>query len=419
MGTDYSPSNFLTKTPNDLLEQYLKSKEVEPQVEIEIEDKDGGKSKKTVKVSELKENQFQPILTLIESQVTTKKDEIEADFLKINERSCKAGFLCLLDEASYEGHNLSINGDLEDMKNHYERAMWVFLNYPKVFKNSGHFQKMDGVTFKKIMAWKGLVPKQDDDELKNFKQKVIGQYKNENRGKCCEITLLKRSMPERYCYFVKLQDYSDTLDQFKDKKLIQTQVTPAFQIIFVYHPDSGRIETNAKGKKDKINELYEAFCQGVLDKKKVPKQKEDMYNLEKLKTRFKFQPREIKDNIQTVKLKFIELKINNSRQIAFTDKGYSTDIYNLIDDALNKKKISLDTVKVTKAKIQIVFKRMADERKSKTVTIDIGLPNSCNLKDTPLHLIAQKYIEKWGLISDETIEKDDEPEDNQPEKKIA
>jgi len=419
MGTDYSPGNFLTKTPNAILEQYFKSKGVEPQVEIEIEDKNGGKNQKTIKISDLEENQFQPILTLIESQDTTKKGEIEADFLKINERACKAGFLCLLDEARWEGHKLEIEGDLNQMKNHYERAMWVSLNYPKVFKNSGHFQKMDGITFKKVFAWKGLNPRQHDDELKNFKQKIIEQYKNENRGKYCVVEVLERSMPKRYCYFVNLQDYSDTLDQFKEEKFIQTQITPAFRIIFVYHPESGRIETNAKGRKDKIEKLYEAFCQGVLDKKKMLEQKGDMYNLEKLKNRFKFTPRESKDNIKTVKLKLIELEINKNRLITFIDKGYSTDIYNLIDDALNKENIPLDTVKVTKAKIQIVFKRMAGERRTKTVTIDIGIPDSCNLKDSPLHQIAQKYIEKWEFVSDKTIEaeNDDKSEtsDNKPE----
>lgn len=193
MGTDYSPNNFVRKTPNKLLEKYLQSKGIAPQVEIEVKADNGEKQQKTVKVSKLEENQFKPVIALIDSQKQETQAEIEKDFRDINERACKAGIACLIEESQWEGRDLDIADDIEQMNNHYERAMWVFLNHPIVFKNSGHFQKMDGVTFKKAFVWKGLNPKQLDSELEDFKQKMIEHYKKEGRGKHCIIEVLKQS----------------------------------------------------------------------------------------------------------------------------------------------------------------------------------------------------------------------------------
>ncbi|MDD5457842.1 MAG: hypothetical protein PHF37_00390 [Phycisphaerae bacterium] len=415
MGTDYSPNHFLRQIPNCLLEIYFQKQGITPTVLVETEQENGEKVAQSVRVSELDENCVAPILALIESQDNDRQAEIEKDFRDINERACKAGIECLIEESRWEGHDLDIADDLEKMGNHYERAMWVFLSHPTVFAHSGNFQRMDSITFKKAFAWKGLNPRQLDDELEDFKQKMIDHYKNEGRGKHCKVEVLKRIMPERYCYFVYLEDYGDILNEFEGDEFKRRAIKPAFEVIFVYHPESGRIETNAKGRKNQIKKLHEAFCQGILEMDKLPDKDSNMYDLEKLKTRFNFMPRDPQDNIASVKLKFIEMEIGHfsGRRISFTDNGSRSDIYNLIDDALKKENITLDIITITKAKIQITFRKMADEKKAKTVTFEIGTPDRCNLKDSPIHQIGWKYIEKWEFASDETIEV--EEDDSEPE----
>lgn len=415
MGTSYSPKHFVRQTPNHLIEQYLQSLNICPEVEIEIKNDDGERQEKKIQISELGETHVDPILELIESLEPLVQARIERDFRDMDERACKAGIRCLIEESRWEGHHLDIADELEKMGNHYERAMWVFLNHKKVFDNSGNFQKMDNMTFRKASAWKGLVPFQFDDELEDFKQKMIEYYKPEGRGKHCKIEVLKRSCPDRYCYFVYLEDYGDILNEFEGDELKHKPIKPAFEVIFAYHPDSGRIETNAKGKKDQIQALHEAFCQGVLNMEKLPDNDSNMYKLEKLKTRFDFTPRDPQDNISSVKLKYLELGVGYKRRISYTDSGNDSDIYNLIEDSLKTENIPLETVIVTRVKICITFRKMADEKKSKTVTFEIGTPDRCTLKDSPLHLIAQKYVEKWELISKETIEPvEDNTEINEP-----
>jgi hypothetical protein len=208
MGTDYSPNNFIKKTPNVLLEQYFQSKEieVEPIVEIEVEvEGDGDETKlKKVKISELDEKQFEPIIKLMGLQTEEKQKKIGADFHQINERACKPGTHCLIEESRYDGHKLDIAEMLEGMSSHYQCDMYMFLNHRKVFKNSGNFQRMDDTTFKKIYADTGIDPYQEDTELQDFKAKIIKHYKEEGRGKHCKVEVFKRSIPERYCYFVSV-----------------------------------------------------------------------------------------------------------------------------------------------------------------------------------------------------------------------
>ncbi len=429
MGTDYSPYNFIKKTPNRLLEQYFDSEEIVPVVEIEVEDDDGEKKLKKVKISKLEETQFEPILKLIGLQTEEKQKKIGAAFLKINEIACKAGTRCLIEESRYEAHNLDIAAMLESMSSHCECAIYMYLNHGKVFKNSGHFQKMDGTTFKKIYADKGLDPNQEDSDLQNFKAEIIKHYKEEGRGKHCKVDVFKRPDPERYCYFVYIEDHPDLMDQFEGDTFMQTPVNPAFKVVFVYHPESGRIEHNAKGKYKQKNQLHDIFCQDVLKMPDKPDKKTRMYDLEKLKNRFDFKPRETNDNITSVKLKHIELKINDERSIAFSDKSDEANIYDLIDDALslqdissgeaqNPKRILLADVTVTKVRINILFRKLPGDWRTPSVTFDITMPDSCTLKDTPLELIAQRYIEKWGLISGETVEteKDDDTTETGEEK---
>ena len=132
-----------------------------------------------------------------------------------------------------------------------------------------------------------------------------------------------------------------------------------------------------------------------------------------------------------MKLKYIQLKINEKKSIAFTDNGDETNIYDLIDDALGlqdkptgeaqkPRQIMLKDVEVKKATINIIFRKMPGDSRIPSVTFDITVPHGCTLKDTPLELIAQRYIEKWDFIvgdADETEGNDETTDTTKAAKK--
>ncbi len=404
MGTDYTPDELLKKVPNQLLEQYFQFREIEPKVTIEAEE-NGKKEAKEVHISELGEKEIEPILELIGDQTEEKRVEIDNDFKAINERACKAGVRCLIEESRWEGHHLQIAGDLEAMKSHHERVMWVFLNYAKVFENSGYFQKMDGFKLKKMVVPKNIVPRQEQEELADFKQGLKDYYGQEGRGKNCEVKVLKRSDPERFCYFVYIEDYGEMREEFLEENLDIRPSRPAYKFVFVYYPEKGQVGTNVKGSKQEIEDLMDIFSEGVLAMEDSPVKEGKIYTLERLRKRFDFQPREIKDNISFVKLREIEIEISKGKKIACYDTGKNTNIYDLIETAFDKEKVDIEKLKIVRAKIQIVFKKLANERRAKSVTFEISAPDNCSLKELPLDQIAEKYIEKWQLVEP------DEPDD--------
>jgi hypothetical protein len=110
----------------------------------------------------------------------------------------------------------------------------------------------------------------------------------------------------------------------------------------------------------------------------------------------------------------LELPGGRRRKITFEDgsneKGQP--IYQLIENALNQKSIPLDQVKVVKAKIQFQFEGI-NGKPGKTVTFEIAIPDRCTLKDDPLHQVAKKYLEEWGLM--ERFEIPPMPENDQDE----
>ncbi len=52
---------------------------------------------------------------------------------------------------------------------------------------------------------------------------------------------------------------------------------------------------------------------------------------------------------------------------------------------------------IKKAKILIKFGPI-NGRRSKRFTLNIGLPNSDNLKDDPYHNMVRELIKRWGLV---------------------
>jgi len=261
--------------------------------------------------------------------------------------------------------------------------------------------RMDCVgSWKHCSVFTGLEPNIEREDLDKLAEKIGEFYKKQGRGKHCQVDNYLRQGPERHCYFAYPEDYATTDLEYENGQLKPKGRKPAFEVIFVYRPESGILETNAKGKKADVQELQEAFCKTILDIDKLPDDNSRIFDLEPLKKDFQFVT-DPADGIEKVSLKMLQLDLPGigKRRITFEDStpGTAQPIYKLIEDALNQKSIPLDEVRASKAKIQIKFAGR-DGKKGKTVTFEIAQPNRCTLKDDPLHQVAKKYLEIWKLV---------------------
>jgi hypothetical protein len=173
-------------------------------------------------------------------------------------------------------------------------------------------------------------------------------------------------------------------------------------MIFVYRPETGMLETSAGGKREDVEALLDIFCRLILGLPKLPpRPSKPAFDLSGLKSRDFQHPTEPQDAIESVyikRLKF-DLQSTGGRRIileASASKAKPNAVYDLLDTALNKEKVSVDTLFLSQVKFQFVF-AARDGKREKKLTFEVSHPDRCTLKDDPYDQIAKKYLKLWKI----------------------
>jgi len=387
MARQYSPKTFLRQTPNALLREYFAGRDL-------LADIDFG---------ELGDTEVEPVMDAIESLSMKRRTLVEEDFRQINELACELGTRVLLEEGESDFQGLELAETFAQMSSHYERAFWMFLKHPRVFEIALDFAQMDrfgGWQQRDIGA--GLVPAVEETDIKALGAGLTEFYKKQGRGYHCQVDNYLRKEPERHCYFAYPEDYATTeIGYDDDGDFYHRPRKPAFEVIYVYHPGNGMLDVHAKGRKKEIAKLQEIFCRTILGLDGLPDTDGKHYDLTALKDRNVNLRTEPGDNIEGVFVKMLRFDLpgGSSRRITFEASSYSDEkaIYHLINRAVAKQNLPLDSLALTKARLQFKF-AAKDGKKGKSLTFEISAPDRCTLKDDPPDQIAKKYIEKWGLL---------------------
>ncbi|MGD1041496.1 MAG: hypothetical protein ABR913_00365 [Sedimentisphaerales bacterium] len=388
MSRNYAPKAFLRQTPNRILKEYFHRKNLLGEIDFDT----------------LGETEIDTIYAAMENLPDKERNSVEADFRQINEMSCEVGVRVLIEEAESVFHKLNVSANLAGMKNHYERAFWIFLNHPEVFGIACDLAYMDGLgSWRSHKVGAGIAPAVTEQDKGKLAEGVSKFYQKQGRGKRCHVDNYLRQQPERHCYFVYPEDFATTEIGYDDKGEFYHRLRkPAFEVIFVYRPDSGVLEVSAKGKKEEIAELQEIFCKTILGLEGLPNLEKQHFDLSKFKDKaLKFVTEPV-DGIEKVTITMLRLDLpgGGNRRITLEATSSRDDqpVYTLIETALNKQNIPLENALITRAKIHIKFAATGG-KKGKTLTFEISGSDRCTLKDDPIHQIAKKYLEKWGFVS--------------------
>jgi hypothetical protein len=387
MSRIYSPKTFLRQTPNALLKAYFVKKGL-------LKDIDFDKLGKT---------KADRVMQAIDGLAPGDRTKTEADFRAVNEMACAAGTRAILEEAT-NFHKKDWAAAFEPMKNHYERAFWTFLHEPGIFHVAGYLAEMDSLgSWRRRFAGKKLKPAVEKSDLEALKQGVTAHYAKEGRGHNCHVDNYLRQNPERHCYFVYPEDYATTDMEFDDTGQFRERARkPAFEVVFVYRPEEGLLEVNASGKKEQVEALMEVFGQTILGLDHLPdKDMEPAFDLSGLKRRDIAFTTDPTDGIDAVTVRRLRLDLPGaaSRCIILEASASAQKpqaVYDLMDTALNKQNVPLESVKVSQAKLRIAFKAEKGQR-AKTLTFEVSLPDRCTLKDDPHDQVAKKYLRLWKL----------------------
>ncbi len=386
MPRQYSPRTFLRKTPNALLKEYFAAQDVLGDIDFD----------------KLGETEVEPIMAAMEALPMREGMLIEEEFRQVYELSCELGTRVLLEEAEF--HEMDLADTFGQMGSHYERAFWMFLNHRDVFDVASDLAGMDRVgSWRRREVGEGFSPAIAKTDLINLASGLIEFYKTQGRGYHCHVDNYLRRNPERHCYFTYPEDYAtNDMELNENAEFVRRPRKPAFEVIFVYRPASGMLETNAKGKKKEVDKLLAVFCRTILGLDGLPENEGARYELSPLKSRNVNLRTEPEHGIEGVSVKMLRLDLpggHENRRITF-EASSDTDgkaIYRLIDKALAKQNLSMDDVTVAKTRLQFKFAGK-DGRKGKSLTFEMSIPDRCTLRDDPLDQIARECVEKWGFV---------------------
>jgi len=387
MARQYSRRTFLRQTPNAVLKEYFVGKGLLGEVDFD---------------ALTKETDIEALSEGIEALPDTERAAVEADFEQVNELAYAKGVEAILEEAAFR--NVDWAQAFSEMKNHYERAFRAFLDDGDLFYVAGHFDEMDRLgSWERRTIYKNLEPKVEQGDLDALAAAISAIYRKQGRGRFCAVDNYLRHDPERHCYFVYPEDHPVTEPSFDgDGKLQQVPRRPVFELIFVYRPEDGVLEVSAKGNRDHKEELMAAFCKAILDLDDLPEPDPvPDYELSALKNRDTAFSTAPEDGVDAVELKMLRLDLpgGRSRRVTFEaspSPSAPQALHDLIDDALNTNKVSLDHVHVARARLRMTFAARNGGRQ-KRLTFEVSHPNRCTLKDDKYDQIAKRCLQQWGI----------------------
>jgi len=336
------------------------------------------------------------------------REAIEGDFEQVNELAYTNGVEAILEEAAFRkrtwpGTSIDWVERFPEMSNHYERAFRVFLEDPDLFQVAGRFDEMDrhGRRQRRTID-KNLVPKIEPEDLAALGTAIVGIYKPLSGSKRCTVDNYLRRDPDRHCYFVYPEYHVVTeLSYSKNDELKPVTRRPVLEIILVYRPADGVLELWARGNQEHKEELMRALCKTILGLDDLPKKSnEPDYDLSSLKNRDKDFRTDDEDGVEAVDIKMLRISLGaTGRRITFEAKPSQKApkaLYDLLDAALNKENVPLESVHVDRARMRLTFEPVNGGRR-KTLTFEIGHPNSDTLEDGKYDQIARKCLKHWKI----------------------
>lgn len=389
MANDYAPRLFLRQAENALLREYFTA-----QGELGDIDWDN-----------LEETDVDAVYTAWQALPEDKVEEVEQDFRDIFDLASEEGTRALIDESGFHDPDVDLATQLEAHDGFLNKAFWVFLNHPELFGLVSILDRADHLNGRYWRKRKDMPRKQPDLSARAIKElgDALGAYYRENqgRGKWCNVEHYVRA--DRYHYFFGYpKDYTDTFIGYDDQgQFERRRQNPAFEVVFVYDPVDGTLDLYAQGDKNLKQDLQKLFSRAILHEELGEENRNSHpYELNGLKNRAFAFPTDPADRITEVRTRQMRLSIvgNERKRITFEvpPKGGPADIHDLVQEALHEQRLPLSMVNVTSAVMQMRF-NSGNGRRDKTVSFRISMPDSCNLKDKPEHLVAKKYLKLWGL----------------------
>lgn len=389
MAVQFTPKTFLRQTSNAMLQLCF--------------EKVG--ALKDVPWNDTPEHKIEVVFDQWQNLADTPRLEIEGVFEEAEALANEEGLKTLIDEGQF--HGLDLANELEPFPNFRDKALHVWLSYPRVFQVAGTINHAHSLT-QRFWRKRGNMPTTQPDVteagIASFRDAISTYYRNEGRGRNCTVDAYLRVNRFHY-FFAYPDDYADTyLGHDERGQFVRRPQRPAFEIVFLFDPVDGTLDLYAKGRSEVHTDLQTIFCRTLLGQELPPElPRSHPYELNCLKSRDFGFPTDPADGIEEVRIRKLRLSVLGGAKRRITleadPTGTPFDIYEMVDDYLNREKLPDTLINVTQAQFHFRWHHTGQGRQ-KTLTFEVSFPNSSNLKSVrreELRAVGEKYLKLWKI----------------------
>ncbi|MBF0184719.1 MAG: hypothetical protein HQM06_10075 [Magnetococcales bacterium] len=346
------------------------------------------------------------LLKTLGTMAESSQAMVLADFERIHEMTDEAGQWAML-------HVAANRKPLQELGSHYERALWLFMDDPVLFRQAEEARFADtrrqGRMWSGFVGPRGVAVSQDPEDHRRFEEKVrlIFDTRNARLDLFERLRVEAKEQVSRVLQAVIYREgLPDTQLAFNETGELELHShRPVYEVSIVYEPGSGIIEVVANGTENRAR-LARLFAeiilrQGILGMR-IPLRQ---YDLSPLLQPYDF-PSDPDDGIDAVKVLRLQLRRREAEQahLALLAKW---DKRETVYDHARQSLIFADDMPNEYAVDEVLFSvRLRPTRKSswrrRTINISIALPNGCNLKSKTEQerMICDKYLPRWGLVKE-------------------
>ena len=355
------------------------------------------------------ETRIEPIFSAWQELPDEKRREIQLAFQDIHSLADGCGLKACLEEIQRSHPHRA--WEFTNLTGHHDKASWAYLQFPDAFRQAALFARADALKSGRYWVKRNHLPRQplavDQGHVGGLERALHDHYwPTEMRGKHCKVEHYDRGNGAQY-FYAYLDDWPDKQLVFADDgEMVLSSQRAAFSNVFVFNPDEGTLELEAKGGAAAQLSLQQAFCRSVLGVEVGPADPlRPAYKLDMLlNPDFTFVT-DPADRIAQVHLRsvrvgpvtvaghpvdYLELKFAGNTDLA----AAAESIRHCVDEADGD-------VTIRRATFELLFLPDAEHRVNK-MSFYVSVPSTCNLKSKPdaLRLAGERCLRLWGVTDD-------------------
>ena len=336
---------------------------------------------------------------LFDELPSSKRDGAEVVLRHVHALACEKGIEALGEAADTHQADESWGEYYLSEMGFYSKALAAWLHHRDIFETAAQYFGADSRTWwRKRLDLPKVTPNFDIATRNNLEREIEAFLKQkQGRGYACTVEHIRR--PNGVFYFIAHPDdyVRDTLVHDEDKLLVHQTIRQTFEIAFAYDSVHGISELSARLSKPVKETLEEIFLRNILIMT-PEKEEQKPFDLSRLlDPNFELTTRP-EDRIIAF-VTSVTFGWGTDYTVCYETRGNDSILELAIRNIETRGLINARLI-VKKAKFRFLF--YGDTGKPKSMTFEVGIPDSCTLRNQDPARVekAQYYLKQWRIAND-------------------